>query len=436
MANPAAAGNRGAQGPSIVTHRGLDYNTAEAPGKRTALGRTWQAVKAAGHGIAYAGLRNNQKISDHRTAASGCLEKVKANETARECFGKANDSNNGYCRRAWEGTKGVGHTVANTTWEGLKGAAHGVASMPVPGLGREPDAIEAHKTAAANCIRDARTGNGGTKTVYSNAHMGNRNYDPRNRNDLCDYVDQHCNQLHRTDEGHQYILNPTNSSFIFIPNGDRSKICEIALWDKDTGKPFTDSTTLNRCARVYMIAHETITKQNTTLGKPEGHFNTVIIDFSTGSVRGYNNLKPDEDISYLNGTTFDIDEKLWKEMRNFFDDSKTDGKKSLKGEKVEHDEEEEGEDPLAPLRMFGGPGGPGGPPPVPQNVNPAPAPVAPVPIVEEPEEDSYGFDDEMSSHNQPQTGSLDDFTRQSSRQWGQSPSSQPPTRGVTVEEVE
>lgn len=187
-------------------------------------------------------------------------------------------------------------------------------------------------------------------------------YNPTDTDSMLNYVDANKHKL-LTANGHQYIINYADSAIIMIPNGERANICEITFWDRSTGEDIGDEERLEKSVRAYLAGHNKIEKAAN--GLP---FTQIVISFQSKTIRSFNNLLPEQDISIFKGNRIELDEDTWKTMLNFFNNEKTDRKQSVKGEKVHKHEDD---NPLSSLlnnkRPPSAPKGsaPIGPPPLP-----------------------------------------------------------------------
>ncbi len=154
---------------------------------------------------------------------------------------------------------------------------------------------------------------------------------------MTNYVRAHQDQL-LTADGHQYILCKADSSIIFIPDGNMSKICEIRFWDLTSGNNIEDSSRLERTVRAFIVGYDNIEKQIQEMGSKQLStslaWTHLALDFDNSMVRAYNAPKGELELGLYTGTEVKVSEETMKEMKSFFDHNKTEGKKELAGEKV------------------------------------------------------------------------------------------------------
>lgn len=181
------------------------------------------------------------------------------------------------------------------------------------------------------------------KTEYklSAAPPRTKGYDPTDQDQLFAYFQSHPHQQ-LSKGAHQYILNAEDSSIILIPNGDKSKICEIKFWDLSSGEDITDVTRLEKSVTAFLVAHKKIEEQIKEMGDKAGRpvaFTHLVLDFDRNMVRGFNRPAPDANLGLMHGVKIELDKELWKTMTDLFDHNKTEGKQKLeetKGQKVHH----------------------------------------------------------------------------------------------------
>jgi len=190
---------------------------------------------------------------------------------------------------------------------------------------------------------------------------------------LLSYANAHKGDIYKTKEGHHYILNKADSCFIFIPNGNydpaTTKICEVVLWDLDSGESIADGKRLTAAARTYMAAYDKIITVQEEMSEKDGkdhNYSVYAIDLKNKMVRGFKSdmiidahtgIQKDEDMGFWRGTHIKIESKgddIWKDLSSFFDDNRTEGKQSLEGEKVQDERAhntDDDEPPRPPVRV-------------------------------------------------------------------------------------
>jgi hypothetical protein len=157
-------------------------------------------------------------------------------------------------------------------------------------------------------------------------------YDPGSQKSIVAYLKSHPELVLRWEGGHQYLLQPSNSSMIFIPDGDIEKAVSIKFYEAgDENADIKSPKELKRTAKAYMIAYESIKEQGGTM------CHAIIINPTTKMIWGYDD-RPDDGTDISDATTgrwFKIDDDVWKDIAALWDENKTESKDSLDGDKVD-----------------------------------------------------------------------------------------------------
>lgn len=142
---------------------------------------------------------------------------------------------------------------------------------------------------------------------------------------------------------HQYVLLK-NSAAIIIPDGKPEKASVRTFWNRDDGKNFENSDTLERVVQCFLLGYDALEKSG-------GHLDdTLVFDLDCKTVRGFYN-KPDAN-KHLDSLSFadkyyEVDGTVMDSMKAKWDPEKTESKNPLHGDKVEsgkrkRDDDDEG----------------------------------------------------------------------------------------------
>lgn len=237
-------------------------------------------------------------------------------------------------------------TKERASWIGKRG---GLALLaPFILLGKIPAAIagkskEYNEAAGVNTLF-----NGGAKAYYipvpgaEQALVQELGFDPKKQAEVVDYIKNNPQLTLRWESGHQYYIIPGQSRMIFLPGGDVEK-ARCIRFHEPSGDPVSDPDNANYAGRpvtgkelkktalAYCKAYDALVEQGADLD------HTIYINPFTKTLRGVaDRLGDDEDeTNETIGKWYNLDDNLWKDISDLWDENKTDSKDSLDGEKVD-----------------------------------------------------------------------------------------------------